>query len=157
MYHRIVRRRIRSLFDAVNRGDAEPVLAAFTRSGEHIFIGDHAMSGRRTTPASIRAWYERLYQLLPDISFTIHAISVAGTPWNTIATVEWSETNSATDGMRTSASGMHVVHLAWGRMTRLIILTDTAALTRTLERTVDSSSGLSQAPPIDDAPGWPAP
>jgi len=42
MYHAIVRRRIRALFDAVNRGDAEPVLRTFARRFEHSFLGEHA-------------------------------------------------------------------------------------------------------------------
>ncbi|MDO5706828.1 MAG: nuclear transport factor 2 family protein [Paracoccus sp. (in: a-proteobacteria)] len=157
MYHTIVRRRIRSLFDAVNRGDARPVLDTFTPDGEHVFNGAHAMSGRRVTAQGRADWYARLFRLLPDIRFILHRIDVAGPPWATIAVVEWSETNSATDGIRTGAAGVHVVHLKWGRMTRLLILTDTAALQATLSRTAETSRGESLAPPIDERPGWPAP
>lgn len=157
MYHAIVRRRIRSLLDAINRGDAAPVLAAFAPDAEHIFIGTHAMSGRRVTPDGIRAWYQRLFRLLPDLRFTPHRIDVAGPPWATIVVVEWSETNSATDGVETSAMGVHVLHLRWGRVTRMLILTDTAALQATLARTVATSDGESQAAPIDERPGWPHP
>lgn len=156
MYHAMVRRRIRSLFAAINRGDAQPVLDAFAPDAEHIFIGEgHALAGRRDTPASIRDWYRRLHVLLPDLNFTLHRIDVAGGPWSTLAVVEWSETNSGTDGIGTRTGGVHVVHLRWGRMTRLLILTDTAALTATLQRTAGSSGGLSLAAPIDDRPGWP--
>ncbi|NHF74055.1 nuclear transport factor 2 family protein [Paracoccus xiamenensis] len=158
MYHAIVKRRIRALFEAISRGDAEPVLDAFAAGGEHIFIGDdHALAGRRNNQASIRAWYDRLRQLTPDIRFELHRIDVAGTPWNTIASVEWTETNTATDGIPAQNKGVHVVHLRWGKMTRLLILTDTATLIDTLQRNADSSDGLSLAAPIDDRPGWPAP
>ena len=156
MYHAIVRRRIRQLFDAINRGEVQPVLDGFTPNAEHIFIGDHALSGRRDTPASIRDWYGRLQALLPDLRFTLHRIDVAGGPWSTIAIVEWTETNTGTDGVRTQASGVHVVHLRWGRVTRLVILTDTVVLTGTLRRTAESSNGLSLSAPIEDRPGWPA-
>ena len=156
MYHAIVRRRTRQLFDAINRGEVQPVLDGFSADAEHIFIGDHALSGRRDTPASIRDWYGRLQALLPDLRFTLHRIDVAGGPWSTIAIVEWTETNTGTDGVRTQASGVHVVHLRWGRMVRLLILTDTAALEATLRRTALSSQGLSLAAPIDDRPDWPA-
>lgn len=158
MYHAIVKRRISALFEAINRGVAEPVLAAFAPDGEHIFIGeDHALAGRRTNQASIRAWYDRLRQLTPDIRFDLHRIDVAGTPWNTIASVEWTETNSATDGVPSQNKGVHVVHLRWGKMTRLLILTDTTTLIGTLQRNADSSGGLSLEAPIDDRPGWPKP
>jgi hypothetical protein len=63
MYHAIVRRRIRGLFDAVNNGDAEPVLRAFAPRFEHLFLGDHALGGSRQTLPATRRWYERLYRL----------------------------------------------------------------------------------------------
>ncbi|WP_374633977.1 nuclear transport factor 2 family protein [Paracoccus sp. (in: a-proteobacteria)] len=157
MYHAIVRRRIRRLFEAINRGDAQPVLDAFAPDAEHVFIGrDHALAGRRDNPASIRDWYRRLHAILPDLHFTLHRIDVAGGPWATIAVIEWTETNSGTDGVQTQTGGVHVVHLRWGRMVRLLILTDTAALEATLRRTALSSQGLSLAAPIDDRPDWPA-
>ena len=48
MYHGIVRRRVASLFEAVNRGDAGPVLAAFGPKFEHVFLGESALGGLTT-------------------------------------------------------------------------------------------------------------
>src|SRR3954452_20243042 len=122
MYHAVVRRRIQSLFDAVNRGDATPVLELFAPRFEHTFLGeDHALAGTRRTLAATRQWYECLFRLLPDISFELRDIAVSGSPWNTIAVVHWDETNSGTDGVRTCNRGYHLVHLRWARMTRLVI------------------------------------
>jgi ketosteroid isomerase-like protein len=98
VYHNIVRQRVLKLFAAVNRGDAEPVLTAFAPGFEHIFIGDTALGGTRRTLRSTRAWYERLYRLLPDITFDVRRVSVSGAPWNTVVVAEWRETNSGTDG-----------------------------------------------------------
>ena len=157
MYHAIVRRRIRGLFDSINRGEIEPILGAFAPAAEHIFMGEgHALSGRRNRPESIRAWYERLRRVMPDLRFELHRIDIAGGPWNTIATVEWTESNTGTDGVRTQNGGVHVIHLRWGKMNRLLILTDMVPLIATLERTAESSGGVSVAEPIDDRPGWPA-
>ncbi|MDP3897269.1 MAG: nuclear transport factor 2 family protein, partial [Mesorhizobium sp.] len=90
MYKAIVRAKIRSLFDAVGRGDAEPVLAAFASRFEHRFLGeDHALGGSRHSLAQTRAWYQRLYRLLPDIRFELHEIAVSGPPWNTLVIVDW--------------------------------------------------------------------
>ena len=47
---------------------------------------------------------------------------------------DWKETNSGTDGVRTASTGLHVVHLAWGRMSRRQIITHTFALQQTLDR-----------------------
>ena len=158
MYHAIVRRRIVALFDAINRGDAGPVVAGFAPRFEHVMLGGpHALSGRRTRLAATRDWYARLYRLLPDIRFDIHRITVRGMPWSTLATVEWSETNSGTDGVRTHATGVHVAEIAWGRMTRLLILPDVVKLQATLDRLAAKGVAEAAAAPIEDAPGWPYP
>jgi ketosteroid isomerase-like protein len=158
MYHAIVRRRIESLFAAINRGNAEPVLTGFAPRFEHVMLGGpHALSGRRCSLDATRNWYARLYRLLPDIRFEIHRIAVCGTPWATLATVEWSESNTGTDGVRTHATGVHVAEIAWGRMTRLLILPDVVKLEATLIRLANKGVSEASAPPIEDAPGWPYP
>lgn len=150
MYHAIVRQRIRSLFDAVNGGDAEPVLEAFAPRFEHYFVGDHALGGARHTLAATRAWYERLYRLLPDIHFDLEDVQVSGTPWNTLASVRWREVNSGTDGVRVEATGVHVVRLVWGRMVWLGIYPDTVRLVGTLQRLGRAGVEEALAPPIVD-------
>src|ERR1700752_910489 len=146
-YHLIVENRLGKLFAGVSSGNAEPIVAAFAPRHEHIFIGQHALGGRRTSLASTRKWYERLLRLLPDIAFEITRIEVRGPPWNTIALADWNETNSGTDGVRTANSGLHVIHLVWGRMSRLQIITDTFALQETLDRLAENGGGEGPAPP----------
>jgi ketosteroid isomerase-like protein len=158
MYHAIVRHKITALFDAINRGDAGPVLAGFALRFEHVMLGGpHALSGRRISLQATSEWYARLYRLLPDIHFDIHRITVRGMPWATLATVEWSETNSGTDGVRTHATGVHVAEIAWGRMTRLLILPDVLKLQATLDRLAGKGVAEAAMPPIDEAPRWPYP
>jgi ketosteroid isomerase-like protein len=150
MYHAIVRHRVRALFDAVNHGDAEPVLRHFARRFEHSFLGEHALGGSRRTPLATRQWYERLYRLLPDIRFDLTQISVSGGPWNTIVVIEWEETNSGTDGVRTYNRGIHVMRLRWGRATRLLICPDTIGLRATLDRLAAAGNTEALAAPIVD-------
>jgi ketosteroid isomerase-like protein len=150
MYHAIVRRRVEQLFRAVSRGDAEPVLEAFAGQFEHCFLGDHALGGSRRTLASTRQWYQRLYRLLPDIAFELRQIRVSGGPWNTIVAIEWDETNSGTDGVRTHNHGIHVMHLHWGRATRMIICPDTIGLKATLDRLAAAGNAEALAAPIVD-------
>lgn len=139
------------MFEAVNRGDAQPVLDQFARQFEHTFLGDHhALSGTRRTLALTRLWYERLYRLLPDIRFDVLDIAVSGGPWNTTVVVTWAETNSGTDGVRTHNRGYHVVHLSWGSVTRLVICPDTIGLKATLDRLAVTGNDEAQAAPIVD-------
>ena len=90
-----------------------------------------------------RLWYERLYRLLPDISFDLRAIRISGPPWNTLVAVDWLENNSGTDGFRTFTPGVHVVRLAWGRMTYIGIYRDTVGVVTTLQRL--SRAGVAEA------------
>jgi ketosteroid isomerase-like protein len=151
MYHAIVASRVRALFDAVNGGDAEPVLRAFAPRFEHAFLGEsHALSGARHSLAATRRWYARLYRLLPDIRFDLGRITVSGVPWNTLVLAEWTETNSGTDGVRTSNRGVHVLHLRWGRATQLVICPDTVGLKATLDRLAGAGNAEAHAAPIED-------
>lgn len=134
MYHAIVKRRVKALFAAVSHGDAQPVLDALAPRFEHYFLGDHALGGSRTSLEKTRLWYARLYRLLPDIRFELRAIRVSGPPWNTLVCADWLESNSGTDGVRTWTAGMHVVRLAWGKMTYVGIYPDTVGLATTLQR-----------------------
>ncbi len=110
----------------------------------------HALGGSRSTLETTREWYGRLYRLLPDIRFELERIAVAGPPWNTAVLVEWRETNSGTDGVETSNRGVHMVHLAWGRVTRLVICPDTAGLVATLDRLFAAGKAEAHAAPIVD-------
>jgi len=148
MYHAYVRWRVRRLFDAVNRGDAQPVLRLFARSFEHSFLGHHALSGSRTSLAATRDWYQRLYRLLPDIRFELRRIWVSGGPWNTIVVVEWDESNSGTDGVETTNRGIHALRLRWGAATQLIICPDTQPLVTTLDRLARAGNAEAHAMPI---------
>ena len=149
MYHSFVRRRVRALFHAASTGDAPTILAAFAPRFEHVFLGEHALGGTRTSLERTHAWYARLYRLLPDISFEITRISVRGLPWATLAVVDWTETNSGTDGVRTRNSGHHVVEISWGRIRRLTIVTDTAVLQKTLDRLAAGGVTEAHAAPIE--------
>lgn len=149
MYHAIVRRKVRHVFEAVSRGDAEPVFTMFAGRFEHVFLGeDHALGGTRTSMGQLRAWYGRLYRLMPDISFALLRISVSGPPWNTLIVADWCETNGGTDGIKASAAGYHMVELRWGRATRMVIAPDTRVLAATLQRLASKGVAEAAAAPI---------
>ena len=82
-------------------------------------------------------------RLLPDIEFDLETIRIAGPPWNTMVAVDWLETNSATDGIRTYTPGVHVVRLVWGKMDFVGIYPDTVGLVSTLRRL--ATAGVAEA------------
>lgn len=132
MYHTIVRRKIIAAFAGLSAGRIEAITDELAPCAVHYFVGTHALSGTRRTPETIRAWYERLLRLLGGISFTLDEVRVYGWPWRTQVEVIWTETNYGTDGVKTSAQGVNLIEIRWGRVTKVRIYPDTAELERTL-------------------------
>ncbi len=56
---------------------------------EHIFPGDHALGGVRHTKQGLRAWFQRLYSVHPQLRFEIKHIASSGAPWDTTVVIEW--------------------------------------------------------------------
>jgi ketosteroid isomerase-like protein len=148
MYHTIVRRKITAVFAGLNAGHIEAITDELSPGAVHYFVGTHALSGTRRTPQAIRAWYERLLRLLQGISFTLNEVRVSGWPWRTQVEAIWTETNYGTDGVKTSADGVNLIEIRWGRVTSVRIYPDTAALERTLQRIAVKGTAEALAAPI---------
>jgi ketosteroid isomerase-like protein len=148
MYHAIIRRRIASAFAGLSAGRIEAITDELSPRALHYFVGTHALSGTRRTPEAIRAWYERLLRLLGGIRFMLHDVRVSGWPWRTQVQAFWTETNSGTDGVQTSAEGVNLIEIRWGRVTSVRIYPDTAALERTLQRIAAKGTAEALASPI---------
>lgn len=152
IYRGIVERKLRRAFEALNRGDHAPVLAAFGAPVEHVFFGDHALGGSRHTMSSIAPWYRRLKTLLPDLHFDIQSLAVRGLPWSTVAMVEWRDRFTLRDGSKRCNQGVHVLRLKWGKVVSLRVYCDTQVLASVMHEL--QSQGVADAglPPIDDVP-----
>lgn len=148
MYHTIVRRKIRSAFAGLSAGRIEAITDELSDDAVHYFVGTHALSGTRRTPEAIRAWYERLLRLLQGINFTLNEVRVSGWPWRTQVEAIWTEANNGTDGVRTSAEGVNLIEIRWGKVTSVRIYPDTAALERTLQRIAENGTNEALASPI---------
>lgn len=149
MYHRFVKKKLAKAFHGLNEGRAEAVTGEFGERAVHYFIGNHSLSGTRTTPPQIAAWYARLLRLMPTIHFGLEDIVSKGPPWDTLATVQWRERNSGTDGVVTSNEGINVIRIKWGRVTSVSIYTDTVVLVQTLDRLAAKGVEEARAPPIE--------
>jgi len=152
IYRFIVERKLRRAFDALNRGDHAPILAAFGPRAEHVFFGDHALAGARHRMQSIGPWYARLKRVLPDLRFDIESIAVRGMPWNTVAMVEWRDHFSLKDGRQGGNQGVHALRLQWGKVTSLRVYCDTQVLADVLrEQHALSIADAGMAPIVDAA------
>lgn len=151
IYHAIVRSKLKQSFEEVNRGNLDAVVAQFAPDAEHWFSGAHALGGRRQGTAQIQEWYDRLATVLPDLRFEITGIAVSGPPWRTVAAVEWVDHFTDPSGQAWSNQGVHVIHLAGGKITALHIYCDTELLARALTVLAEQGRPQAGAAPIGDS------
>jgi ketosteroid isomerase-like protein len=147
MYRAIVTRRVRTAWEHVARGDYEHVLGQLAPAFTHSFAGDHALGGERSSRDAQRAWFERVFRLLPGIEFTVHDVLVRGWPWRTRAV--------ALIGVRADVAGQpyenevtQTIDLRWGRITAIHNLEDTQRLAAALEQLAAGGIDEARAAPI---------
>lgn len=149
MYHLVVRSKLRRAFRLINAGAYDLIVAQFAPQHQHIMHGRHALAGARTTRRTTALWYDRLKRLLPDLRFDVHRIVVAGWPWDTTATVDWTDHFTLPDGSRGSNQGVHVFKLRWGKVHALAIHCDTARLQDYCTRLAEMGVHEALADPIE--------
>jgi len=154
MYHAIVRRRVRQVFGRANGGDWEAIVSGLAPRFVYRFVGDTPLGGVRTTHASMRLWFERLYRMFPGATFAPQTVVVHGWPWQT--TVMTYVTITATvpepgGGRRPYQNEfMQRMTLRWGRVTSVITLEDTQRLAAAMPVLAAAGVGEATAAPIDD-------
>ena len=80
MYGTIVKRIAVRNFERVNDGDYESLLAGCVPDVHHRFGGHHALGGERHDIEHLRAWFQRLGRLGPDLTLTVRDVWVKGGP-----------------------------------------------------------------------------
>jgi ketosteroid isomerase-like protein len=150
MYHRIVAGRVRGTFAAINAGDWEQMVAGMAPSFSYRFYGDHALGGERHTAAALRLWWQRIFWLLPGITFQVDDVLVVGWPWATRIATRLSVDVGLADGSRYQNVVMQFISMRWGKITEVHTLEDTAVLQAALGRLAAQGISEAAAAPITD-------
>jgi ketosteroid isomerase-like protein len=150
MFAQLVKARIRRIFAALDRGEYEETLAGMADRFEHRFAGNHPLGGTRHSRVGMRHWFERLFRLNQKLCFDIKHIAVAGWPWDTIATVEWTDAATLADGCKYLNTGVHVIRLKWGKVVSIHAYLDTRKLEEACGRMALSGIREAEALPIED-------
>jgi hypothetical protein len=100
--------------------------------------------------ALTRAWYQRLYRIFPNIQFQIQDIAISGWPWNTLVTVEWTDSYMLLNGEKRHNRGVHLIRLRWGKGTSVRIYCDTRLLQENLAIQLNGGISEAVAPPLED-------
>ena len=149
MEHAIVRRRERRIFARRDAGDAERMLDGLGDPFEYRFHGDHALGGVRTSRAAMRAWWERVFRLLPGLRFTIRDIVVNRRPWHTTIAMRASVAGPLPDGSRYENTIFQFFVLRWGKVVSVETLEQLQTLERALRIVADSGVPEALAEPIE--------
>ncbi len=152
MYQAIVRNQVRKAFGGLNEGNFEPALEGMADRFDHYFAGEHSLGGVRNNRESMRLWFERLFRLNRNLDFELKHIAVAGPPWNTTVTVEWTDGATLANGSPYLNRGVHVVRMKWGKVTSLHAYLDTAVWIDACKAMQRDGIREAAADPITDIP-----
>ena len=148
MVHTYVRRRVRTVFAALERNDFDAVLAGVAPDVVHVFSGDNAISGERRGKEALTRWFARLGRLFPRHDFTLHRIVVDGPPWDLVAAVRWSVSITPAAGPAYDNAGSHWLRIQRGRVTEIRGYTDSAPADTALAAMADAGIDEAAAPPL---------
>lgn len=150
MYHAVMSRKLTDVFHELNRGNFEPVMEALAPTFTHEFVGEHFLSGRCARPSTYRRWFERLFEVFPDINFTVHNIDVEGPPWDTRVTIEWTNQLTTLDGVKRTNRGAHFMRFSWTKATEIQTRMDAAKLAECCAiQAAHGVTGATAAPLLD--------
>lgn len=149
MYRTFVERKIRKTFRQLSEGNYESSVEEMPPSLYHCFPGDHALGGVRRTPEGMRLWFERLYEIFPNLHFEVKKVVVRGWPWDTTVMIEWVDRATPADGVPYVNEGTHVIRLRNGKLTYLHAYLDTQKVAGVCDRLAAGGMAEAAAPPIE--------
>ncbi|WP_328324311.1 nuclear transport factor 2 family protein [Kribbella sp. NBC_00382] len=150
MYHRIVAGKVRAAFAEISAGNWEAMVAGMAPEFTYRFYGDHALGGERHTHESLRRWWQRCFRLLPETTFEVRDVLVAGWPWDTRVATAVTVHVGVVDGTRYENVVHQFLRMRWGKITEVRTLEDTAVLERTLDRLAAAGFEEAHAAQITD-------
>lgn len=150
MYRTFVERKVRETFRQLSEGDYESSVSEMPPSLYHCFPGDHALGGVRRTPKGMRRWFERLYEIFPDLHFEVKRVLVRGWPWDTTVAIEWVDRATPPDGIPYVNEGTHVIRLRRGKLVYLHAYLDTQKVAEVCDRLAARGMAEATAPPIEE-------
>jgi ketosteroid isomerase-like protein len=155
MYHWFVARKVRATFAQISSGDWGSMITGMAPQFSYRFYGKSALSGERHTLDGLRLWWARSFRLLPNPTFQVDEVIVAGGPWATRIATRVRVHAPLPDGSTYDNVFMQNLYMRWARITEIHTLEDTAALQRMLDHLAESGIAEAHAAPITDTEATP--
>jgi ketosteroid isomerase-like protein len=131
MYKTIVRGQVRKAYARISEGDFESVFKSFHDDIRFQMIGDHHLGGERHGIEQVRAWFDEVRRLFPDLRLEPQDVVVSGGPWNTRIATRF-RVSSEQAGYENV--GMQYLRLRWGKAVEDRLYEDTQVLDAAVER-----------------------
>ncbi len=105
----IARQAVKSGFDALNEGNLDRFMNAYSDNCVWIYPGKVNAGGRYTGKAEVRKWFENFIQQFPQRKFTLNHIGVGNIfaiGGNNIISAQWDLELTNKDGIKATNSGV---------------------------------------------------
>jgi ketosteroid isomerase-like protein len=143
----VLKRKILSGFDQLNRGNYKPLVNLFADNVHYWFGGDHSLGGERYSKHAVELWFERLLRLLPS-NFKINSLSIYGPPWRTDVIIEFTDTVSPAYGAFYTNHGIQKIKIVWGKAVDIRTYVDTYKVQTALKILSENGIEEASAPPV---------
>jgi ketosteroid isomerase-like protein len=147
MYHAVVARKTRGMFEKLNEADASAFIAGVRDDVVFTYPGKHALGGTMHGREAIAEWFQRFFRFFPGITWTIKDIVVEGPPWGTtVVSAEWSVHCVLENGHVFENEGLHMIELKGAKASAVRVYLDTQRSAAALKSLADSGVAEARAP-----------
>ena len=147
MYHSVVARKTRGMFERLNDADASAFIAGVHDDVVFTYPGKHALGGTMHGREAIAEWFQRFFRFFPGIKWTIKDIVVEGKPWGkTVVSAEWAVHCVLENGHVFDNEGLHVIELRGTKASAVRVYLDTQRSAAALKSLAESGVAEARAP-----------
>jgi ketosteroid isomerase-like protein len=147
MYHSLVARKTRGMFEKLNQADAGPFIKAVHDDVVFTYPGKHALGGTMRGKEALAEWFQRFFRFFPGITWTIKDIVVEGAPWGTtVVSAEWAVHCVLENGHVFENEGLHMIELEQAKAKAVRVYLDTQRSAAALKSLADSGVAEARVP-----------
>jgi ketosteroid isomerase-like protein len=99
----------------MSKGDWEAVVKDFDPNAHFVFAGQHEMALDCRGVEPVKEWFKRTYALMPDFRIEPKKMLVNGPPWDLWVAALF-DVSATLAGEPYTNSGLHLLHLRWGKV-----------------------------------------
>ena len=151
LYHAFIKKKTRGVFDRINEGDYEALLAIEDPRVVFNYAGAHALGSDLHNVEGMRLWYQRAFRLFPGIRYDIDDLLVHGGPTNTLILVQWTVRTPLSTGEPYEQHGVHLLRIKNRKCVEIRVFLDTQKMEIACRKLAEAGVAEAGAPPITDA------